>query len=285
MSDMILNRFFTKKMLDEVINEKNSEIYSHVAKKYVPNYKQKTNLEVIERVYEYMAWKYRNEYFYQNTILNKILLGHHSPNTTTAITQLPVDKSIADFILINGKATVYEIKTDLDNFDRLMSQLSDYYKAFNIVYVVTSEENFVALSKMLEGTSVGIRVIMENKAHSISQKIYKVAQPCNDYLDHESIFKILRKSEFENILLSTFNKLPETYPVFYYKECLKMFAKIPIHDAHKKMIAELKMRNTVKQDPFKSIPYELKSLVYFYSPSLCEYDSINSFLSGTLGGD
>ncbi|MBU5889902.1 sce7726 family protein, partial [Vibrio cholerae O1] len=77
----------------------------------------------------------RNEYFYKNTLLNKLLLGKHSLNTTTAITEIPINKSKADFILINGKAVVYEIKTGLDSFERLESQIEDYFKAFVNVYV------------------------------------------------------------------------------------------------------------------------------------------------------
>ena len=58
-------------------------------------------------------------------------------NTTTALTEIPIAKSKADFVLINGKAVVYEIKTELDNFDRLENQINDYYKAFDHVAVVT----------------------------------------------------------------------------------------------------------------------------------------------------
>ena len=70
------------------------------------------------------------------------MLGVHSPRTTTALTEVPIGKSKADFILINGKAIVYEIKTELDNFDRLDGQMEDYYKAFSRMVVVTSEKNY-----------------------------------------------------------------------------------------------------------------------------------------------
>ncbi len=33
--------------------------------------------------------------------------------------------------MINGEGRVYEIKSDLDNFDRLYDQLRDYYRAFS----------------------------------------------------------------------------------------------------------------------------------------------------------
>ena len=66
----------------------------------------KTNGEIISRIYHYMGESYRNEYFYKNTLLNKLLLGVHKPTTTSALTEVPVGRSKADFILINGKAVV-----------------------------------------------------------------------------------------------------------------------------------------------------------------------------------
>ena len=41
--------------------------------------------------------------------------------------------------MINGKAVVYEIKTELDTFERLATQIDDYYKAFDHVCVVASD--------------------------------------------------------------------------------------------------------------------------------------------------
>ncbi len=63
----------------------------------------------MKSLYNYLK-VYRNEYFYKNTILNKLLLGRHSINTTTALSEMPIGKSIADFILLNGKGVVDEIK-------------------------------------------------------------------------------------------------------------------------------------------------------------------------------
>ena len=52
--------------------------------------------------------------------------------------QVRIGHSIADFVMINGEGRVYEIKSDLDNFDRLYDQLRDYYRAFSKVSVLVS---------------------------------------------------------------------------------------------------------------------------------------------------
>ena len=47
---------------------------------------------------------YRNEYIYENTIINKLLLGKHSLNTTTALTQIPISKSKSGFYFDKWKS-------------------------------------------------------------------------------------------------------------------------------------------------------------------------------------
>ena len=148
-NSLLINRFFTRNTFREIIEDGFSSAYSEVLDKYVVDYYNKTNNECISEIYSYLKNNYRNEYYYKNTLLNKLLLGLHSVRTTTALTEVPIAKSKADFILINGKAVVYEIKTPLDNFDRLMGQIEDYYKVFTRVVVVTGEGEYVSLSKKL----------------------------------------------------------------------------------------------------------------------------------------
>ena len=131
-NNIILNRLFTQNVFFDMVSANNT-IYETVIQRFVNDPENKDNEALISEVYKFMSKSYRNEYFYQNTLLNKLLLGKHSINTTTALTQVPICKSKADFILINGKAVVYEIKTELDTFDRLNNQLRDYFKAFNYV--------------------------------------------------------------------------------------------------------------------------------------------------------
>ena len=133
----ILNKFFSRNTFRHCYEDGYDKVYGQVIRRYVDNGVGKTNLELVSEVYNVLKDEYRNEYYYKNTLLNKLLLGVHSINTTTALTEIPIAKSKADFVLINGKAVVYEIKTELDNFDRLESQISDYYKAFDHVAVGT----------------------------------------------------------------------------------------------------------------------------------------------------
>ena len=274
-SNMILNRLFTQYNFDDLIQGQKNDVYISVIKRFVQDPLSKNNGEIISEIYSYMSKNYRNEYFYQNTLLNKLLLGRHSINTTTALTQIPINKSKADFILINGKAVVYEIKTELDNFERLKNQINDYYKAFSHVCVVTCEEYYKKLIKILKNTNVGI-CILTNK-NTLRFEKEPVAEFSN--ITHKHLFKVLHKKEFEDILLEIFKKLPQATPAFYYDECYNWFESIPIMDAYKETLIQLKKRNKITKEEFNRVPYELKSLMYFNSNYDNDYKKLELFLN------
>lgn len=281
-NNLILNRLFTQNIFFDMINTNNNTVYGTVIQRFVNDPQDKDNGAIISELYNFMSKFYRNEYFYQNTLLNKLLLGKHSINTTTALTQIPISKSKADFILINGKAVVYEIKTELDTFERLDTQLRDYFKAFNHVCVVTSESQYDRASSILEDTPVGIYVLTPQ--NTISTKLRKEPTEDNSHLDYTAIFKVLHKCEYEKILLQYFNELPIASQAFYYGECLKQFSRIPILEAYGMALKQLKKRNKITIREFDEVPYELKSLVYFSRPSKFQWQALNNFLSQKYGG-
>ncbi len=253
-----LNRMFTRNMLRHFIDGKADNVYSSVVRRYTSDTDHKNNRELISEIYCELKNNYRNEYFYKNTLLNKLLLGVHSVNTTTALTELSIAKSKADFVLINGKAIVYEIKTELDNLDRLSSQIDDYYKAFDHVAVVTYEKNLQQLHKTLESIDkpVGIYVLRKNGRLGAVQ----IPQRYIGDLDKEVIFKLLRKSEYEEIIAQRYGYLPEVTQFKYYSACKKMFLQIPIEESY------------------------LLVLTYFMDLKYDDYQKLEVFLDCEYGG-
>ena len=279
-NNMILNHFFTKNAFSELVFNNNNSLYCSIIQRYINNPEDKNNEELISEIYSFMSKQYRNEYFFQNTLLNKLLLGKHSVNTTTALMQIPIGKSKADFILINGKAVVYEIKTDLDTFDRLKTQLCDYFKAFTHVCVVTSTQKYDEAYELLKDSSVGIYALTEDER--ISQKKQKEPFFDDSKLDYRTIFKILHKTEYEQIILDYFEYLPNVPPVFYFEECFNLFSKIPMKTLYGLFLKELQGRNRIQKLKIEKIPYELKSLVYFSKPNELEWSLIDNFLTSTF---
>lgn len=278
-----LNRIFTRSMLRHFINGKADNVYSSVVRRYTSDADQKNNRELISEIYCELKYAYRNEYFYKNTLLNKLLLGVHSVNTTTALTEMAIAKSKADFVLINGKAIVYEIKTELDNLERLSSQIEDYYKAFDHVAVVTYEKNLSQLQKVLESIDkpVGIYILRRNGKLGTTRK----PQRYTSDLDREVIFKLLRKSEYEEIIAQRYGYLPEVTQFRYYSACKKMFLQIPVEESYLLVLRILKKRMQIEKEEFAKIPYELKFLAYFMELTYDDYQKLGVFLECQYGGE
>lgn len=280
-SNLLLNRVFSRNTLRALLDEEDtSNAYYAAIRRYLESPDGMTNREMISEIYQKLRDDYRNEYYYKNILLNKLLFKRHNPLTTTALTEIPVSKSKADFIMINGKAVVYEIKTDLDTFDRLDSQLTNYYKAFDNVCVVTSESNFYPLYKKLRNENIGICIITKRGA----LKTYREPISDTSALSHEVIFKILRKYEYESILMTHYKTLPQVSQFDYYKECKRLFELIDINTAYRFFKIQLKKRCKINIDLVSSIPDEIKSVVYFSGLKDAEFNTLNNFLEKKFGG-
>lgn len=115
-AEILINKLFTVNSLNQLIYDQNYALYKKTAFEILDDPQSHlSNLEIFDLIYKFMAKKHRNEYFYKNVLLNKILLGRHSLTASTAIRELPVAGNILDFLIINGIGQVYEIKTELDN--------------------------------------------------------------------------------------------------------------------------------------------------------------------------
>ncbi len=281
-NNSILTRVFTQNMLKDLIEQQRDvTLISKVVKRYELSYNgESKNENVISEIYEYLGSSYRNEYFYKNTLLNKLLINAHRLKTTTALTEVPIAKSKADFIMINGKAVVYEIKTELDTFERLESQITDYYKVFDHVCVVTSENQSQELLVRFKDSPVGIYVLSNKN----TLRRLKEPETYRDKLQKDQIFKILNKPEYENIVKRIQRQLPNVTPVNYYSECKKIVCEMQLDELYNLFLKELKKRNRIDIIDFSSIPYSLRFLVYFSKFQKNQLEELNKYLNQPFKG-
>lgn len=274
----ILGRFFSSATFNRLINGQPAPVFQ-LARNQLDQPNLTTNQAVIDAAYAEMAKSYRNEYYYKNMLLNKILLGRHSINTSVAIRELPVAGSILDFLIINGIGQVYEIKTGLDNLERLPGQLNDYYQAFSTVNVVTDAKHLAGVTQTVDGLPVGIIVL--NKRQQLSV----IRQPKVDEsrLNIAAMFKIFRKSEFEEILQKYFGKLPSVNAFEYYDACEHLMEKLSPVVVQKELLQALKRRNHIQRyaSKFNQVPRSLKEIVYFSDYDATQYERLSRFLTAT----
>lgn len=283
-----INRVFTSKVMCELMQNGQSDVFDYVVKRYIDDPESKSNGQLISEIYAHLSKEQRNEYYYMNTLLNKLLCGIHNVNTTTAFSQVRIGHSIADFVMINGEGRVYEIKSDLDNFNRLYNQIEDYYRAFSKVSVLASIHELEKVREVLStfgdmGEAVGIYVLSErgtifNKERSREPKEY------NELLEHSTIFKLLRRGEYEAIVESFFGTAPQVEPVFRFKAFLEKFKEKPILEAQQRAFQELKKRNRITVEEFQEIQPELKAVIYF-SGLTRKCQSLIKCLKHNIGGN
>nr|WP_297935196.1 sce7726 family protein [uncultured Lachnoclostridium sp.] len=279
-SNLILKRFFSKAMLHDLLSEKQNDIFDCVIEKYVPEPQGKTYSELISEVYSYIGKEYRTEYFYKNILLNKLMFKKRDYKKTIALTELPIANSKADFVMINGRGIVYEIKTELDNLDRINSQILDYQKAFSEIFIVTYQENLEKVIALVP-EKVGIMQLTKRKALKV------IREPIIDTsnFDYYTIFKLLRKGEFENIIKSNGFLLPEVVQFEYYKECFNLIQNIEIETLQEQMLRELKKRMKAEIVELSlNVPVELRGLTYFDNNVLAYQKKFEIMLNKSYGG-
>jgi len=82
-----INRVFTRGVITDLLQKGSSEVYDYVVQRYVSDPESKTHGEIICEIYSHLGREKRNEYYYINTLLNKLLIGIHNVNTTTALSK------------------------------------------------------------------------------------------------------------------------------------------------------------------------------------------------------
>lgn len=278
----MINKIFTMPYFDRMISENSvSESFSKCVKRYIKT-ENATIGEAISEIYHFMDCEYRNEYYYKNTILNQLLIKKHDLYNTAALTELPIGDSKADFIMINGRGVVYEIKTDLDNLLRLENQIKDYYKVFSYVYVVVGNKQLPRVKEFLKDQKVGIyELTLSGKLICRKKAFYN-----KENLSYEAMFQVLRKAEFESILLKHFHKLPEVNSFQYYRECQKWLKRVNIITLQKDVMKCLKARTLmlVENKLEEKVPYELRFYAYFSKKINSDYQEIDTFWNERMEG-
>lgn len=255
-----LSKIFSPTILKELCSTGNSKKLRRILDELNLLYQVdlKKNLEsFFNDVYKILLKNYRNEYIYRSIIIKKILLGIHSLNTAHLINECRVGNSKADCVILNGTSTVYEIKTQFDTFSRLHSQLDDYKKAFEYVYIVVPIETLKKLEGYNLDENIGIMVL--NKNSTISKT--RLAKSNKNYFNKETIFDILRKNEYIEII-SKYYEIPSIPNTKIYTYCKRLFTELDIELIHAELVQILKKRDVsdLQKKVILNVPDSLKAL-------------------------
>lgn len=141
----VLARLFSASVFNELSKTGRSPMFARLLDQLqaiAPAAAPGTVAEVFENAFASLRKsEFRNEYVYRVAVAQRILMGRHSLKTASMLSEFRAGKSKADIVILNGTATVYEIKSERDTLARLSSQIADYKKVFAKVNVVCSEDH------------------------------------------------------------------------------------------------------------------------------------------------
>lgn len=226
--------------------------------------------DAFNSAFEILSRRYRGEYIYKNGLVSKLVFGRHSPATASALLEIPMGSSCADLMVVNGTTTVYEIKTDLDQFSRLDVQLRDYSTRAEHVFVVTSEKRAeLAIARAPE--NVGVLGLRRNGSFAT----FREAKSNLGRLESAHLFGMLRPREASAVLHRLVGWEAPTDQAAAWNGSLRPRV------AHSEVVSQLRMRSTSIQglviDP--RFPRSLRALAYLEEHSRIGVERMRSRLT------
>lgn len=272
----LLSQVFSPPIFHKIVRENDFVPFEKRIIKFFYKKQYDSNLDIVKTLYKSLQQQYRCEYIYKNNLFVDIIKTYGLKDTLT-LNELKVGASKADLVLLNGSIRIYEIKTELDGLSKLSKQLKDYQKFADKVYVVTDEK--YAKKLMLEYCDTNIGIISLNDKN----KLETVKDACDNYLlfKFETIFKILRKQEYLDLVVDNFGLIPNVPNTKIFKACYQMLSAINIVDFQKQVLNKLKERKLSNPELLKSsnTPIELKHICNSLDFNEQEYQKLYSFLA------
>lgn len=272
----VLSQIFSPPMFQKIVREDDFTLFKSQTKKHFTTISHNTNLDIIKFLYKSLQKQYRCEYIYKNSLMLDVI-KKHSLKTTLILNEFKIGASKADLVLLNGSIRIYEIKTELDGLGKLSKQLNDYQKFADKVYVVTDEKYAEKIKIEYANTNIGIIVFnTKNKLETI-----KEANGDSSLFEFDTIFKILRKQEYLNLVFNNYGFIPDVPNTKIFRACYELLAEIDIVDFQKQVLSKLKERKLSNPDLLKSTntPKELKHICNALDFNEQEYQKLYDFLA------
>lgn len=177
----------------------------------------------------------RDEYVYRAALIQRVLLGKHSLNTACMLTEFRAGTCKADLAILNGTATVYEIKSERDSLARLANQVENYKRVFAKVFVIASKDHVDSVFKTVP-TDVGVLEL--SARHQIST--IREAEDRPNRICPVTVFESLRTAEAETILAQLGVQFPDVPNTLRRGVMRERFEKLDPTAVHMAMVATLK---------------------------------------------
>lgn len=177
----------------------------------------------------------RDEYIYRAAISHKILMGTHSLQTASMLNEFRAGACKADLVILNGTATVYEIKSERDSLARLANQVENYKRVFAKVNVIASESH---IAGVLATVPEDVGVMSLSRRYRI--KTVREAIDCPERICPVTVFESLRSAEAVAILKTLGVAVPDVPNTQRHAALRTLFADLDPAKLHVEMVRTLK---------------------------------------------
>ena len=177
----------------------------------------------------------RDEYVYRAALTHKVLMGTHSLNTACMLNEFRAGACKADLVILNGTATVYEIKSERDSLSRLTNQVENYKRVFAKICVIASEGH---VRSVLKGVPEDVGVLKLSSRYQIST--VREAEDRPDRICPLTVFESLRSAEAGAILRSLGIAPPDVPNTQRHTAMRQHFRDLHPTDVHIAMVRTLK---------------------------------------------
>ncbi|WP_024311599.1 sce7726 family protein [Sinorhizobium medicae] len=178
---------------------------------------------------------HRDEYIYRAAITHKVLMGTHSLRTASMLNEFRAATSKADLVILNGTATVYEIKSERDSLARLANQVENYKRVFAKVNVIASEGH---IEGVLATVPDDVGVMCLSKRYRITT--LRESIDCPSRICPVTVFESLRMGEAVAILNAMGVTVPQIPNTQRHAAMRDLFAVLDPAALHVEMVRTLK---------------------------------------------
>jgi len=222
----------------------------------------------------------RDEYIYRAAVTKKILLGKHSLRTASMLNEFRAGSCKADLVILNGTATVYEIKSERDSLSRLANQIDNYKRVFATVNVIVGESHVESVQQVVPD-DVGILCL--SRRYRITMVRDAADRP--ERICPETVFASLRSAEAAAILKALGVDVPVVPNTQLYGAMRELFTHVEPVALHREFVRTLKRTRNLAplSDLVDQLPVSLHAAALSIPVRRADHDRIVDAVRTPIG--
>jgi hypothetical protein len=216
--------------------------------------------EFLEAIYAMLESNYRCEYVFKNALLDQGPATSLIAPRFAVYSELPVAHFTGrvDMLFCENTTMSFEIKSDIDDLDRLEDQIAMNQRLFDLNYVVCSRATLQAVRRIVRGSRVGV-FVFDKAGFALALRAKSNAA----FVDPDAIFGTIRHAERIEILRGG-HREPDALAAERFDATREAFGLLSPSQAHDGLVQTLRNRPKLANNGyiFQELPRSMKHLFF-----------------------